>query len=388
MKNKCSGLTISYVKKSNQRMILEYVFNSTSTSRTELSKKLSLSKPAISDNLEGLLELGVVLETGAGEASRKGGRKPNLLQFNFNYRYVIAIDLNYSNPVFVLANLKGDILREFTIRVSANASQEDCVELIENSINILINASGVYMKDVFCIAIASPGVFDSDGVLRGQNQSYGGVSWSSMGLKTILEERFKTYVMMRNDIMAATIGEWSSGTGCGLDNLIYVSCGIGLGSGIILNGQLYEGSRFSAGQLYSYTDTEKLPRGVNIENTVCINRLISNIKDKTGRELTFDEIKALYTEKDASVCDEVERICRELCPMILNLACFLAVDTVIFGGEYAVFGDRLVQIYGEAIREMPDAPEVRVTQNEYSGICGMIYAAREKCFDVLCTTHE
>ena len=87
----------------NQRMILNAIFEKSPTSRTGLSKDLQLSKPAIADNLDDLISSGIVLECGEGEASKGGGRRPRLLRFNKNHRVIIAIELNYKDPIFVLA---------------------------------------------------------------------------------------------------------------------------------------------------------------------------------------------------------------------------------------------------------------------------------------------
>ena len=78
------ALNATDIKRQNQRLILDAVFRSGSTSRSQLSKELSLSKPAISDNLTELLEAGIVRESGESSSSPSGGRKSILLQPNGN----------------------------------------------------------------------------------------------------------------------------------------------------------------------------------------------------------------------------------------------------------------------------------------------------------------
>ena len=80
------ALNATDIKRQNQRLILDAVFRSGSTSRSRLSKELSLSKPAISDNLTELLEAGIVRESGESSPSPSGGRKSILLQPNGNHR--------------------------------------------------------------------------------------------------------------------------------------------------------------------------------------------------------------------------------------------------------------------------------------------------------------
>ncbi len=80
--------------KLNNRLVLDAIFQAGTTSRTQLAKELSMSKPAISDNLASLLACGVVREAGESGAGPSGGRKQILLKFNPANRYIISIDLS------------------------------------------------------------------------------------------------------------------------------------------------------------------------------------------------------------------------------------------------------------------------------------------------------
>ena len=75
MQNNRVSVDASYLRQYNQRLILDAVYERDHTSRTELSKTLNLSKPAISDNLSKLLRLGVIEEVGEGTAAKKGRAK-------------------------------------------------------------------------------------------------------------------------------------------------------------------------------------------------------------------------------------------------------------------------------------------------------------------------
>lgn len=99
MKHALNATDIKYV---NQRLILDAIFQSDTTSRTQLSRELHLSKPAVSDNLKPLLDLGIVDERGVGSPGPSGGRKSVLLRFNPAHRLIIAVSLNFSDPVFAL----------------------------------------------------------------------------------------------------------------------------------------------------------------------------------------------------------------------------------------------------------------------------------------------
>ena len=128
------ALNATDIKRTNQRLILDAVFRSGTTSRTQLAQQLRLSKPATSDNLQPLLDLGIVTESGVGSAGPAGGRKSILLQFNPLHRHIISINLNFSNPVFALADLNGGILNSFDITIAPGTSITACMELVINGI--------------------------------------------------------------------------------------------------------------------------------------------------------------------------------------------------------------------------------------------------------------
>ena len=387
----------SYLRQHNQRLILDAVYERSTTSRAELSKVLALSKPAISDNLSELLRLGVIEEIGEGAAAQKGGRKPLLLKFNKNYKYIVAIDLNYSNPVLVLGNLKNEVLCEYHIRLDRNASRDDRFSIISNGIDELLRTSGIEKEALLCIAVSSPGVFDAQGNILSQNEGYGRIVWSGSSLRDALRNTYHVDILVKNDIKAATLGEWAYGAGRGEENLLYISCGAGLGAGIVLNSTLFEGRHFSAGEIYYYMsgNTSGLSRG--LEEKICMKHLMQTCKDDVQKgvktslqtitgDIGFEEIVSAYQHKDPYVRRQVQRICRELCVLAFNLGNFLALNQVIFGGEYAVFGDTLLHEYERHFQpRVRFGAEVRLAALEkYSGIFGMLYTARETYFNSIC----
>ena len=389
----------SYLRQYNQRLILNTVYERGTTSRAELSKALSLSKPAISDNLSELLRLGVIEEAGEGAAAEKGGRKPLLLRFNANHKLFIAVDLNYTSPVVALGNLKGDVLCKHSIRMEPNASRDRRISMLVRGIGELLRLGGVGKGDLQGIAISSPGVFDAQGNLLSQNEGYGRVLWSGGRLRDALRDQYGVEILVKNDIKAATIGEWAHGAGKGEENLLYISCGVGLGAGIVLNGKLYEGMRCDAGELYYFLGSGGRGHSAGLEERICIKRLVqtcgeavekgvqTSLRDSKGG-IGFAEIVAAYQAGDPYVRRRIRQICGELCTLAFNLGNFLSLNQVIFGGEYNVFGDMLLSEYASryAPRKQPGARVRLAALGKYSGIHGMLYTARNAYFDSICFT--
>ena len=127
-----------HIRYINQRVILNQIVQTESISRATLSRLVHISKSAMTENIAALLSTGIIEEVGVGPSHSTGGRKPILLKFNRNYAYIVAIDLNYTDPIFVLANLGGDIINRFAIHVTPSSSYETRLTLVKNAVSALI----------------------------------------------------------------------------------------------------------------------------------------------------------------------------------------------------------------------------------------------------------
>jgi glucokinase len=74
-------------------------------------------------------------------------------------------------------------------------------------------------------------------------------SWDRVPLKDILEEEFRMPVVVNNDVNCFILGEHQFGLAKGLKNVVGISSGTGLGAGIVINNQLYNGSNCGAGEI-------------------------------------------------------------------------------------------------------------------------------------------
>jgi predicted NBD/HSP70 family sugar kinase len=398
MQKKRKSVDASYLRKYNQRLILDAVYARSTTSRVALSKALGLSKPAISDNLSDLLKVGVIEEIGEGTPTEKGGRKPSLLQFNKNLKIIVAIDLNYIDPVIVLGNLQNEVLSEKAIHIPKDTPYDQRFTMIENCIDSLLKATDLPPAHLFCIAISSPGIFDADGNILTQNIGYGRTLWKDSHLKKAWQQKYSADIIIKNDIKAATLGEWTYGAGKGEENLLYVSCGAGMGSGIILNNSLFEGRHYNAGEIYYYLDMSQPDYAGPLEDRICIKPLIENVRADVQRgvhtclrdcedQISFSDIVLAYQAKDSYICRKVDFICDELCTLIYNLGNFLALDKVIFGGEYTVFGETLQARFQERFQtRIKFSTSIQFAAlGKYSGIHGMLYMARDAYFTSICS---
>lgn len=386
------SISTSTVRSVNQRIILDKIFEKQITSRTELSNTLLISKPAIADNLNDLLASGIVQEHGEGEVTKSGGRKPRLIRFNKNHRSVIAIDLNYKDPIFVLGNLNGDIFNEFSVKISENANAQVRIELIKNAIHILLNSKDAGTESLACIAISSPGVLPDKKELSFANPQF--KKWFDLDLPKLISEEFNVNVLLKNDVNMAAFGELRYGSGQNSGNILYISCGIGVGAGLILDSKLYEGRFNSAGEIFNYIDPVKLSSGLNLEKSIFLESLIKKFRESIKKKSSspyadeisdFDGIVKAYQESNPYLLKHLDDIGTELGCAISNIVNLLSIDTVIIGGEYIVFYQTFYEKIRKIVKEYCHfTPEIRPsTLGRYAGIMGLFAISREHYFDSL-----
>ncbi|XEC93939.1 ROK family protein [Paenibacillus tarimensis] len=230
------------IKKINTAVVLEAILRESPLSRAAISERTGLNKATVSSLVQDLIDSNLVLETGPGESS--GGRKPVMLIFNSTAGYAVGIDLGVNYIRGVLTDLEGTVVAEREIAL-LSTREEDVLPELYGSIEQLMNEAPESPYGVIGIGMGVPGIVDDQGtILFAPN-----LEWENVELKRLTEDRFGLPVTIDNEANAGAQGEQKYGAGRGIAHQIYVSAGIGIGTGIILNKELYKGSSGFSGEL-------------------------------------------------------------------------------------------------------------------------------------------
>lgn len=159
--------------------------------------------------------------------------------------YVIGIDVGGTNTVVGLVDKRGQILRQGSLVTSKHAEVEDYLDELATVIEDLIK--NVATKDqIKGIGAGTPnGNYFTGSIEFAPNLRWKGV----IPFAQMLEDRVGIPVALTNDANAAAIGEMTYGAARGMKDFIVITLGTGVGSGIVVNGQLVYGSDGFAGEL-------------------------------------------------------------------------------------------------------------------------------------------
>lgn len=338
------GSNQSLVRIVNQELIVEEIRRHKQLSRSELAKMLKLSNPSISKNVEDLESKGLIIEVGS--VKTQIGRRPMMLKFNGKCACVAAIDLSGATIKICISDLEGSIMESGEIE-SGEYIDKDIIFAVEDKLEEMLKKTDNACGKLHAICIGSPGNIDPEtGLIRYALRIR---DFENLDLGKIFSERFGVKVLVKNDVNLAVSGEHVFGIGAGVHNLIYVSVDNGVGAGIILSHQLYEGSRGFAGEI-GLTLTES---GDRLDEVCSSNRIVSNVIRccKDGEEtcindmgmsyddITLDVVAHAVAQNDSLCVREVTESAKQLAYTLRNIYELLDMDMVIIGGNVMKLGN-------------------------------------------------
>ena len=166
-------------------------------------------------------------------------------------RWIIGVDLGGTNIVVgVLPFSGGEVLALRTAPTEAARGAKFVVDritsMIEEAIAEVIAQYGGSREDFCGVGIGSPGPLDrkSGVVINTPN-----LGWRNFPLRDLISNAVGLPATLDNDANCATYGEWWLGAGRGVNTLVGLTLGTGIGGGIVLNGEIYHGVSDAAGEI-------------------------------------------------------------------------------------------------------------------------------------------
>lgn len=232
------------IKDINRSLVIEKIRYEGPISRTDISKSLQLGLSTVTNIIEELKNEDLVFEN--GEADSTGGRRPILLEFNYEFGYTLGIKIEENQLIIALTNLKADIMDKKVIPFKRNIKSSVVIPQLINGIKEVLSNNPFVHKCLLGVGIAVSGLVNyQDGTLIRSSL----LGWEQVNLKQQLENEFLVPVFIDNDINAYTLAELTLGFGNVHDNFICISVGAGVGASIVINRSLYYGDIGGAGEI-------------------------------------------------------------------------------------------------------------------------------------------
>ncbi len=244
--------------------------------------------------------------------------------------YVIGLDLGGTNSVFGIVDARGDIKATTAIKTQGYETVEDYVAASVEALQVIIDQVGG-LETIKAMGIGAPNA----NYYRGTIEQAPNIVWGKgiVPLADLFSKALGIPVAMTNDANAAAIGEMTYGVARGMKNFIMITLGTGVGSGVVVNGQLVYGSDGFAGELGHVTMVREGGRTCGCGRTGCLEAYCS----ATGVARTAREMLA-NSEKPSLLRD-------------LNPEAITSLDVSIAAGKGDEIANEIFQFTGKMLGE-------------------------------------
>lgn len=306
----------------------------------------------------------------------------------------IGIDLGGTNTVVGLCTDEGKLIHKRSIATKRGNPDGLCIDVRELARAVCADM-GTKPSQVCQIGIGVPGSFDK----KTTTLTFGpNINMRNVNFSHTFAPDFSCSVHLDNDANCAVLGEYTAGAGRGIENVIMLTLGTGLGGGIIINGKLYTGFNDIAGEMGHmvicfdgapcncgrrgcwevYSSATGMIRLAAQALQETPKSILSQYQAEKGRALTA---KIICEARDAgdAVADQVfDQYVAYLACGMNNVIAMMQPERIILGGGVAGYGEKLLRPIQKLVRRdlmQADGEKTEVVLAQLGNDAGIIGAA-------------
>ncbi|MFI7631690.1 ROK family protein [Microbispora rosea] len=360
-------------------LLLSILRNGQARTRAELVQLTGLSRSTVSQRIDALLIRRLILP--AEDAAPSGGRPATAFLFNRRANIALAADLGVTHARLAVTDLGGEILADRNADLSIDRGPESTLGWVLDTFRELLAVSGHTLHDVCGAGIGLPGPVDHESGQAINPPVMPG--WDRFPVRDWMSARIGVPVLVDNDVNIMALGEhWAMRPG--VDHLMFVKVGTGIGCGIIAGGQLHRGDRGAAGDIGHIRVPTMDQMQCRCGNIGCLEAvagggaLAARLRDLGLETADTRDVVRLVKEGNTKAVHLVRQSGREIGGVLASVVSFFNPAAVVIGGDLAEAGDHLLagvreMVYG---RSLPLATQrLSIRASELGDRAGVIGAA-------------
>jgi predicted NBD/HSP70 family sugar kinase len=350
------------VRRANRSLLLGTLHRNGPASRADLAKATGLTRATVSAVVRDLLADGVVEELGLVTTGTVG-KPATLVGIDADGRHIVCVDLSEpAHFVGAIVNLDGKVVARLvydrksrTGRSAVTLVRRICRDLVADAEQPLLG-----------IGIASPGIVDADGTVV----TAAHLAWTDVPLAAELAAEFALPVAVVNDANAAALAELTFGESAAT-NLICVRVDEGVGAGLVLDGRLFTGPSFAAGEIGHVV--------VHPGGAVCACGKRGCLETEVSEPLLNRLLEADTSDGSAILDRAGEHLGTALATVISTLD---VTDVVLSGSDPVITGTfRAATVRSIAARTMPMISDRLVVRASTLGFDDILVGAAARILD-------
>ena len=357
------------VRELNLSLTLRLIHNEAPISRAQIAQTTGLNKSTVSSLVESLIERKLIHENGITSAVRTG-RPARLLELNPNAGSIIGVEFGVDHITVALTNFSGEILWSKNKTTSLQDKKEKTLAQTLHLAQEAISTAKKKNLEVLGMGIACPGTVD---IKKGLLIFAPNLQWRDVPLRDFFYEHTALNIFVENDANAAAMAENLFGVARESKNFILIFAGVGIGSGLFLNGDLYRGNIGYAGEighspimaepfeapchcgnrgcLETYANQHAIVRRVQSRLDARRKSILPKLMKEQNTHLSLALIKEAADKGDAEAIEALEETGTAMGLGIATLVSVLNPEKVVFGGPLSIVGNYLLPSIKEVVNK-------------------------------------
>ncbi|MEK3737310.1 ROK family transcriptional regulator [Paenibacillus odorifer] len=332
-----------FMKRQNRLTVFEIIKNQQPISRASIAKQTGMSPTTVSRIVGELTEEGYLLDS--EQVSSGLGRKSTLIGMIDTSVLSVGVELDRSLMSIGIVDLQGQLICSSQFPRTPDESPDRTLERIKDAIDQLFQQHVIDRTRIVGIGVGLPGIVNNEeGIVVFSVQ----LGWKNVPLAKRLKELTGFEIAVDNELKVRALAEHLKGAAVGSRRTALLGFGQGVGSAMILEGEIYRGVMNSAGEI-GHTTVD--PNGMMCEcgKAGCLQTYIniSSLLSEANRIRPIRTIEELFAAKHAGEQWAIHLIDRALMYMAItinNVVCMYNPDSVILSGELV---DKFPDIYEE-----------------------------------------
>ena len=278
----------------------------------------------------------------------------------------IGIDIGGTDTKIGLVDVHNKLLDSVCIPTKAERPADEVIRTVAETALSILDKNGIAMEQCVGVGIGVPGTVDrKKGIVRYSNN----IRWEDVPLVKEMSTYLPIPVEIANDADCAALGETIAGAGKESSDVVMITLGTGVGGGVVLDGEIYEGRGIGGSELGHMVIVENgepctCGRRGCLEAYASATALKREAKRASKKELIPSEIFALAKQGDPAMKEVVEIYIRRLGLGIVNIVNIFRPQLVLLGGGISGQGESLLVPLRRILREecfggeRGDVPEI------------------------------
>lgn len=297
-------------------------------------------------------------------------------------KYILAADVGGTTIECGLFDADGDLLNAKTL-ITSEVILSDVAECLAEEMKRRMYEQGITMEEVCCIGLGVPGLVDTrtGTVLKAPS-----LKWNHYPLGKKLHDILGIPVFVGNDVNTGLLGEVEKGSLQNVNHALYFMIGTSIGAGLLINGEVYVGSQFSAGEVgYMVTDNDVLVDGFTparsgygyLSTQAGGFGIAHKYIQETGKSVTTKKLFKLAEEGDQAALKIINDAMRHLTTAIINATAILNPEIILLGGGVGSELTPYISKIDENLEKyVPVKPELRISTMQNRSV---LYGAYGLC---------